>query len=318
MITNPAKPILKLSIVTTLYNSAPYIDEFFERICAEAKKITEEFEIVFVDDGSPDDSLHKALHLVSIEPRVKVVELSRNFGHHKAMMTALEHAAGEIVLLIDVDLEEPPELLGEFYSKLLAEGWDVVYGYQEQRKGDFFERISGSFAWLLLDLLSPIKIPHNHSTVRLMKHRYTQALIHHKEHKTAIGGLWVQTGFKQTGVKFEKLSRPGSSYRFSSRLMALLDSITSFSERPLFFVFFLGTGIFCLSTVISVALFVRWCSGHNLPGWISVMASVWVLGGLVILSIGILGLYISRIFIETKMRPYTIVREIHQEKNKID
>jgi putative glycosyltransferase len=302
-----------LSIVTTLYRSSIFIDEFVRRVTVQAEKITANFEIVFVDDGSPDDSLAKSVNLALTNPRIKVVELSRNFGHHKAMMTAVEHASGSLIFLIDVDLEEPPELLAEFHQKLISEGWDVVYGYQNKRKGGAFERVSGRIAWILLDSLTPVKIPHNHSTVRLMTRNYAQALIRHKEHKTAIGGLWVQTGFRQIGVGFSKSARDISSYRFRSRLTALLDSITSFSERPLIFVFFLGAGIFGLSALVSFSLLLLWLTGKTLPGWISVMASVWLLGGLVILSIGIVGLYTSRIFIETKHRPFTIVREIHQQ-----
>ncbi len=303
---------MKLSIVATLYNSGPYVEPFCQRICAEAEKITSEFEVILVDDGSPDNSLRVALDVLSRNSKIKVIELSRNFGHHKAMMTGLEHAQGQLVFLIDVDLEEPPELLGEFHHKLMEGDWDVVYGCQEQRKGEWFERTSGAFAWFLIDALITIKVPRNHSTVRLMKKRYVDALTLHKEHKTAIGGLWVLTGFRQLGVKFEKLSRTETSYRFSSRMLVLLDSVTSFSERPLYFVFYLGLAIFFLSTLVAAGLLAIWSTGKVLPGWISVMASVWILGGLVILSIGIVGLYVSRIFVETKMRPYTLVREVHE------
>ncbi len=302
---------MKLSIVATLYNSSAYVEQFCNRICAAAEKITSDFEVILVDDGSPDNSLNVALRLLRRNSKLKVVELSRNFGHHKAMMTGLDHAQGDLVFLIDVDLEEPPELLGEFYEKLIEGEWDVVYGCQDQRKGGWFERTSGALAWLFIDALIPMKVPRNHSTVRLMRRRYVDALVLHKEHKTAIGGLWIIAGFRQLGVKFEKLSRDKTSYRFSSRVLIFLDSVTSFSERPLYFVFFLGLGIFLLSTLVSGFLMARWLSGSVLPGWVSVMASVWILGGLAILSIGIVGLYISRIFVETKMRPYTLVREIH-------
>lgn len=306
---------VKLSVVATLYNSASFIDEFYRRICAEAESISPDFELIFVDDGSPDTSLEIALQLVSKDSRVNVIELSRNFGHHKAMMTGLSKASGERVFLIDVDLEEPPELLSKFYRKLNDEKWDVVYGCQEERKGDWFERQSGQVAWSLIDFFLPIKIPRNHSTVRLMTHRYAEALVSHGEHQTAIGGLWVITGFRQTGMTFEKRSREGSSYNFRSRLIALLESITSFSERPLYLVFFLGAGIFCLSAVVSCFLFYLWTTGRVLPGWISVMASVWILGGLAILCIGVVGLYVSRIFIETKSRPYTIIRQVHGQNS---
>jgi putative glycosyltransferase len=303
---------MRLSIVTTLYKSSPYIEEFHKRITAEAKKITEDYEIIMVDDGSPDDSLEVALNLLANDSHLRVIELSRNFGHHKAMMTGLEHALGELIFLIDVDLEEPPELLGEFHGKLAGEGWDVVYGYQElRRKGNWFEKYGGQLAWWLVDLMLPVRIPRNHCTVRLMTNNYTHALVRHKEHKTAIGGLWVMTGFKQTGVPFVKGSRGKSSYGFTTRLLMLLDSVTSFSELPLYIVFFLGLGILLMSAIVGFYLICRRLTGTVLAGWVSVMVSVWFLVGLAIFCIGVVGLYISRIFIETKMRPYTIIRRIY-------
>ncbi len=305
---------VELSIVTTLYMSSQYVEEFYKRATIEARKITADYEIVMVDDGSPDDSLQKALNLVRQDPHVHVIELARNFGHHKALMTGIEQARGQLIFLIDVDLEEPPELLGTFFNQLAAGQWDVVYGTQEARKGGLFEKYSGAVAWWLLDLLLPRKVPQNHSTVRLMRADYARALLLHKEHKTAIGGLWVETGFKQTGLKFKKLSRSTTSYRFTTRLTAMLDSITSFSERPLYFVFFLGLAILALSSCVSLSLLALWISGKTLPGWISVMASVWFLGGLAIFCIGVVGLYTSRIFVETKMRPYTIIRQVHHQE----
>src|SRR6266496_4492972 len=138
---------MKISLVTTLYKSAPYIEEFVERMRAEANKLTDEYEFILVDDGSPDDSLRTALALVQTEPRLKLIELSRNFGHHKAMMTGLEHASGDLVFLIDVDLEEPPELLTTFYERLSKEKLDVVFGFQRSRKGGIAERCLGWMAW---------------------------------------------------------------------------------------------------------------------------------------------------------------------------
>jgi putative glycosyltransferase len=302
---------MKLSIVTTLYKSADTSREFYDRISQEASKITDDYEIIMVDDGSPDDSLQIALELIETDPRVRVIELSRNFGHHKAMMTGLDYAQGDMVFLIDVDLEEPPELLGSFYQIYVKGQWDVVYGYQTRRKGKWLERTLGAIAWRLVRCMLPFDIPENHSTVRLMSHSYTRALVRHKEHNTAIGGLWVMTGFKQTGVPFTKLSRLKTSYALADRLIKLLDSVTSFSELPLYGVFFLGLSILALAGVVAVWLLFRWLTGVIAPGWVSVMVSVWFLGGLAIFCIGVVGLYTSRIFIETKMRPYTIVRKTY-------
>lgn len=302
---------MRISVVTTLYNSAPYIGEFVERTRAELQKLTDDHEFILVDDGSPDDSLRTALVLLRTEPRLRVIELSRNFGHHKAMMTGLEHASGDLVFLIDVDLEEPPELLGAFFATLRDEELDVVFGFQKARKGGLIERLGGHLAWRLLNLFLPVKIPHNHSTVRLMTRDYVDALVQHKEHKTAIGGLWVMTGFKQKGIEFEKESRGNTSYSMSRRLVLLMDSITSFSELPLFLVFYVGCAVLFGSILMGAYLIIRRFNGHLLEGWVSTMVSIAFFGGLTVFSIGVVGLYVSRIFIETKGRPYTLIRRIH-------
>jgi putative glycosyltransferase len=305
---------MKLSVVTTLYKTSEFIEEFVRRVTVEALKVTDDLEIILVDDGSPDNSLEIAVKLTERDKHLKVIELSRNFGHHKAMMTGLMHAQGDLVFLIDSDLEEPPELFGEFYSKMNEGDWDVVYGYQSDRKGKWFERNSGRLVWWFFNKLLPFKIPHNnHCTVRLMTKRYNDSLVMHKEHKTAIGGLWILAGFRQLGVEITKGLRPKSSYSFSHRLIMLLDSVTSFSEVPLYFVFYLGLIILFCSGIFGLYLIFLKLSGQVLSGWISTMASIWFLGGLAIFSIGIVGLYISRIFIETKNRPYTIIRNIYNK-----
>jgi putative glycosyltransferase len=308
---------MKLSVVTTLYQSAPYIEEFVRRVSVEAKKITDDYEIVMVDDGSPDNSLITALNIQKTDPHLRVIELSRNFGHHKAMMTGLEYARGELVFLIDVDLEEPPELLTRFRDEMNEGDWDVVYGVQKERNGGLIKKVGGRFGWWLIQLLVPVEIPFNLSTVRLMCSAYVRQLIRHKEHMTAIGGLWVLTGFRQQGLLFDKTSRGESSYSFVKRLRSLLDSVTSFSQVPLYGVFFLGLVIFFVSSVVTIALIIRRLTGYVLDGWISVMVSVWGLGGLILLCIGLVGLYISRIFIETKKRPYVIIRNVFGTDDQI-
>ena len=230
------------------------------------------------------------------------------------MMTGLEHATGDLVFLIDVDLEEPPELLGPFLALLRDEGLDVVFGYQKTRKGKVIERLGGYLAWRFLNLLLPVKIPQNHSTVRLMTRDYVNALVRHKEHKTAIGGLWVLTGFRQKGIPFEKKVRNATSYTMGRRLVVLLDSVTSFSELPLFLIFYAGCAVLLGSAVAGTYLIIRHFSGHLAAGWASTIVSIAFFGGLTVFSIGVVGLYVSRIFIETKGRPYTLIRRIHGEQ----
>jgi putative glycosyltransferase len=306
---------MKLSIVTALYDSAPYIDEFHRRVSSAASSLTDDFEIVMVDDGSTDGSLPIAKQLATRDDRVVVVELSRNFGHHKAMMTGLEMARGDFVFLIDVDLEEDPEWLPQFWRELHGAKVDlevdVVYGFQTARKGNFLERVGGAVHWWLIRRLSYYPIPENLVTARLMTRQYVQSLLRHREQKTAIGGLWAMTGYRQKGVAITKRSRGRSSYSLARRVAMSFEGITSFSEKPLIIVFVLGMAIFILACVGALYLTYRRLTGVLLSGWASVMVSIWMIGGLSIASMGVLGLYIARIFIETKRRPYSIIRAIH-------
>jgi putative glycosyltransferase len=305
---------MKLSIVTTLYKSVAYIEEFHRRISAEAARVTDDYEIVMVDDGSPDASLEVAIKIATRDPRVSVVELARNFGHHRAMMTGLRLAEGTLVFLIDVDLEEEPEWLSRFWRTMTEGNYDVVFGYQAQRKGKLMEKVGGAVHWWLIRKLSYYPIPENLVTARLMTRQYVRSLIRHREQKTAIGGLWALTGYKQVGLPVNKGFRGETSYSIIRRLAVGLDGLTSFSEKPLILVFLLGSMIFALSSIGAIYLIVRRLTGTLLSGWASLVVSVWMLGGLSIASIGVLGLYIARIFIETKGRPYSIIRKVHRHR----
>ena len=309
---------MKLSIVTTLYNSSSTIDEFCRRVVKAAEAVTRDFEIVLVDDGSPDDSLDIACRLAKDDSRIRVVELSRNFGHHKALMTGLDHADGDLCFLIDSDLEEDPALLVTFLKAFEAHDVDVVYGYQGRRKGSLVERVSGDIAYKLFNSLLSHPVPLNAVTVRLMKRAYVDSLLLHRERQTVIGGLWVLTGYRQLGLPVNKIARQTSTYSFWHRWHALIDSISAFSETPLVAIFYLGLAISSLSALMGGWLFIRWLFfGNILAGWVSVMLSVWFLGGVLIFCVGIIGIYISKIFIETKNRPYTIVRRVHGADHRL-
>jgi len=303
---------MKLSIVTTLYRSAGFIDEFYRRASEAAAKITADYEIVMVDDGSPDNSLDVALGLLQRDPRVRVVELSRNFGHHKALMTGLQHAMGELVFLIDSDLEEQPELIGRFHSEMAQGDWDVVFGYQQKRAGGLIRNHGGRLGWYLIDLLYSAKIPRNHCTVRLMRREYVDALLLHRESSVVIGGLWVITGFRQTGLAITKDHREHSSYTPVGRLAAFVNGVTAFSTTPLVLMALMGTFISFASFVLGLAVIAAKLINGSAVGWASIMVSIWFIGGIIVSCLGIIGIYISKIFIETKNRPYVIVRRIHQ------
>jgi putative glycosyltransferase len=230
------------------------VEPFCARAREAARAVAEDYEVVLVNDGSPDDSLRIAVGLHETDPRLRVVDLSRNFGHHRAMMTGLDHARGDIVFLIDVDLEERPELLASFWDEMTRTGADVVYGVQARRKGSWFERTTGAVFFKLFNLLSPVPMPPNLCTVRLMTRRYVDALVAHRERQLVIGGLWAITGFDQVPMSVEKGSREGSSYGLAKRISVLVNAVTSFSDRPLIAVFHLGVLIVLLASAAAAFL----------------------------------------------------------------
>lgn len=309
---------MKLSIVTTLYKSSLYVNEFYNRISVEARKITDDYEIIFVDDGSPDDSLNKTIALQHQDTKVVVIELSRNFGHHKAIMTGLAYATGDYVFLIDSDLEEEPELLERFWKELYKEkDLDVVYGIQENRKGGWFEKLSGGLFWKIINFMSTADIPYNLITARLMTKKYNASLCQYKEVEVFIAGIWADVGYKQKGINVKKNSHSISTYTLKKKISIAVTSITSFSSKPLLYIFYVGIIITLISIFfIFKLLYNKFVYDTAFEGWTSLIVSVWFFGGLIILLLGIIGIYLSKIFIEVKKRPSTIIKKIFENKNE--
>ncbi len=304
---------MKLSIVATLYGSERFVGEFHRRAsdCARAAA-GEDYEILLVNDGSPDRSLELAVELARGDPHVVVVDLSRNFGHHKAMMTGLANARGERIFLIDSDLEEEPEWLATFSGRMDAEACDVVYGVQNSRKGRAFERASGRWFYRIFRTVARIEIPENLVTARLMSRRYVDALLLHDEREMFMAGLWVITGFDQRAEVVTKHGTSRSTYTLRRKLSLVVNSVTSFSNAPLIGIFYVGLIISAIAGLYTAYLVVHWLFFSRPPsGYTSVMASIWLLGGFVISFIGIVGIYLSKIYSEAKRRPYAIVRRVY-------
>ncbi len=304
---------MKLSIIATLYQSAPYIEEFCRRAAAVAEQLAgESYEIVLVNDGSPDNSLDIAVSLTKTDSRLRVIDLSRNFGHHKAMMTGLAHTTGELVFLLDSDLEEQPEWLIPFAEQMDKEDCDVVFGIQETRKGGFIEQWTGEWFYKIFNMATKLNLPKNIVTARLMSRNYVNALLLHKEREFMIGGIWMITGFKQQSQTVLKLNTSETTYTLRRKLSLLVNSITSFSSAPLIGIFYTGIVISIISFIYIVyILYNRFFSAAPLSGWTSVMASIWFIGGMIISFLGIIGIYLSKIFSETKQRPNSIIRKIY-------
>jgi len=304
---------VKLSVVATLYESATTVGEFVRRARAAAAGLTDDFEIVLVNDGSPDASLDEALALFENEPRLRIVDLSRNFGHHLAIMTGLAHARGDLVFLLDSDLEEDPALLSAFHQEMLASGADVVFGVQSRRKGGVFERAAGSLFYSVFNRVSNVKVPRNVVTARLMTRRYVDALVAHRDREIFLLGLWTITGFRQVPVAIEKGDKGRTAYGPGRKAAVLVNSLTSFSNRPLVLIFYAGCLILGLATIAAVDLVVRrLVFGTLLQGWPSLIVSIWLLGGFTIFCLGVIGIYLAKIFTEVKDRPYTVVRRVYE------
>ncbi|STX39953.1 glycosyltransferase family 2 protein [Legionella feeleii] len=304
---------IKLSIVATLYQSANYIDQFYKRATVVAQQFAaDNYEIIFVNDGSPDSSLDLAIDISRHDNHVIVIDLSRNFGHHNAMKIGLENTKGEYVFLIDSDLEEEPEWLLPFSAQMKVEQADVIYGVQEKRKGGWFERYSGVLYYKILNWLLSIKHPKNITTARLMTRRYVDALMNYREIETIISCLWVITGFKQCPMPVKKTCKKQSTYGIFKKFSYFVNTITSFSAAPLKMIFFCGVFIFFVTMFYATYLIVgHYLMSKTVEGWTSIMVSVWMLGGMMISFIGILGIYLSKIFLEVKQRPYAIIRKIY-------
>jgi len=306
---------MKLSVVATLYQSEPYVGEFCSRVSDAARSLAgDAFEIILVNDGSPDRSLQVALSVQQLNPHVVIVDLSRNFGHHRAMMTGMAHARGEQIFLIDSDLEELPEWLLEFDAELRRTRSDVVYGVQRQRKGDRFEQLTGSWFYQMFRAVTGIQLPENVVTARLMTRRYVNALLLHDEREFFIAGLWHITGFDQQGWPVDKLSHSQTTYTLRRKVSLLVNSVTSFSNAPLIAIFYVGVSILLFALLYIATMVGLWMTSNKpISGYTSLIASIWLLGGLMISFMGVLGIYLAKIFSEAKRRPYTIVRDIFRK-----
>ncbi|WP_342051806.1 MULTISPECIES: glycosyltransferase family 2 protein [unclassified Cupriavidus] len=306
----------QLSVVTTLYQSAPYLAAFYTRIGAELSKLGVSYEIVFVNDGSPDNSLDLALGIQRHDEHVVVIDLSRNFGHHKAIMEGLSHARGERVFLIDCDLEEPPETLGAFYEKFEAEDCDVVYGVQETRKGKFFERMSGAAFYKLFNYLSDTEVPENWTIARIMSRRYVTSLVQFKEETMFLGGIMSAVGYRQIPLAVNKQHKGTTTYTLKRKIAAFTSAVTSFSEKPLKLVFYSGLGVSGVSFLYAIWLIAqKFIFGIPVDGWTTLAVSIWMIGGLVMLFLGIIGIYIAKIFLQTKQRPVSVIKHIYRKQD---
>ena len=305
-----------LSVVTSLYRSEQFLPAFIRSITrAISDADIAEYEIIFVNDGSPDDSVDVVLDAVRHNRSIKLVDLSRNFGHHKAFIAGMAYTKGDFVFLIDCDLEVSPAVLGRFLDTMRQSHADVVYGVQDKRKGGVVERVGGALFWRIFNRLSKTAVPPDILTERLMTRRYVDALLSLGDRNVFLGGMMYWTGFRQMGIPVVKDHREGrSTYSLRRRVSLLVEAVTSFSTIPLKLSLMAGLFITTCACIGVIVLVLRKLlnPGAIVMGYTSLMLAVVGMGGLILTTLGILGLYVSRIFTQTQARPLYIVRAFHE------
>lgn len=309
----PAVPAL--SIVSTMFRSRPYLPVFIDECAAAALAAGfQHWELVLVNDGSPDDSLAYALDRRAVDGRIKVVDLSRNFGHHPAMQAGLRHAQGELVFLIDCDLEVRPAALLDFVNKQRDSKADLVFGYQDQRKGGPFEQWSGSLFWRALNAMSDVQVPANSTTERIMTRRFVDALTQLGDHNLFLGGMMSWTGYLQLGLPVVKSQRDGrSTYTLWRRLQLMVTAISSFSSKPLTWLFNLGLLVTGVSfSYVLYLVFRKLVFDDALVGFTSLMALMAMSLGITTTALGLVGIYLGKVFSQVQGRPTYIVRDFHR------
>jgi glycosyltransferase involved in cell wall biosynthesis len=312
---------MKLTVIIPIYNESENIAELHERFTkttvlfhSELGLSNNDVEFLFINDGSEDDSLAQLLSLVARTPSYRLINFSRNFGHQKAVTAGLHHAKGEHVVIIDADLQDPPEFIVDLYKKQ-QQGFDVVYATRKKRNGEhFLKKITAKLFYRLLFKVTDISIPFDTGDFRIMNRNVVDVLNNMPEAHRFIRGMVSWVGFKQTGLEYERHERFAgqTKYPFKKMLRFAFDAITSFSILPLKLMIYVGFlaslfGILGAGYVVYIKFFTL----KTITGWSSIMIAILLMGGIQLLTIGIMGEYIGRISEESKKRPLYVIEKIY-------
>ncbi len=302
----------RISIVVPMYNESENVAIFFETLVPILDHIDSDWEVVCVDDGSADDTVARVKARHSQDSRIKLVSLSRNFGKEAALTAGLFHARGQAVIPMDADLQDPPELIVEMVEKW-REGFQVVLATRRLRNGDgMLKRITAAWFYRLIGKLSNIDIPKNTGDFRLMDRVVVDALLHLPERTRFMKGLLAWVGFRTTQVFYDRPERAAGNTKFNFRSLwkLALDGVFAFSTVPLKIWTYVGAVISLFSFSYAIYLIIRTItSGSDVPGYASIMVAVLFIGGIQLISLGIIGEYVGRIYRETKQRPLYLVQE---------
>ena len=310
---------VRISVVAPLYNEQENIDALFRRLLAVLEALNTSYEVICVNDGSRDNTLKNLVEYHQRYPQIKVVNLSRNFGKDIAMSAGIDYSQGMAVIPIDADLQDPPELIAEMIEKW-QQGYDVVYASRRVRIGEsWFKRFSAEGFYQVINKLSRVSIPPNTGDFRLIDRRVVESIKKMPERQRFMKGIFAWVGYKQTSILFDREPRyqGQTKWNYWKLWNFAIDGITSFSFLPLKVWTYVGLIIALVSLVYASFLILRTIIfGIDVPGYASLMVAVLFLGGIQLLTLGIIGEYIGRVYEEVKGRPIYLVRDCYGWENR--
>ncbi|WP_159788677.1 glycosyltransferase family 2 protein [Sodalinema gerasimenkoae] len=310
---------ITLSVVIPIYNEEANLGYLFERVLDSLQGLNISYEIICINDGSRDRSLEQLIEYHVKNPSIKIVNFSRNFGKDIALTAGLDHACGAAVIPLDADLQDPPELMGDLLEKW-RQGYDVVYATRRDRQGEsWLKRASASNFYRLLGRVSQVPIPQDTGDFRLMDRRVVEALKQLPERNRFMKGLFAWVGYRQVAIEYDRNPRHAgqSKWNYWQLWNFALDGITAFSSIPLKVWSYLGLGISLVALVYAVFLVIRTLiSGIDVPGYASLMVAVLFMGGVQLISLGVIGEYLGRVYEEVKGRPLYLVRDLYGFEGK--
>jgi dolichol-phosphate mannosyltransferase len=305
------KSTAHISIVTPVYGCANMLQSLYDRLVLTLAQITQDFEIIMVNDDSGDNAWDEIKKLSKIDSRVKGINLSRNFGQHRAITAGLDYAQGDWVVVMDCDLQDQPEEIIKLYNKA-QEGYDIVWGQRVQRQDSFFKKTSSKLFHIIYNYFTELNKDETIANFSIVSHQVINQMLKMKEQNRNYPIFVEWLGFKSTQIPIKHASREcgKSSYTFNKLINMAIDNIVSQSNKPLKLSIKFGFSISLLSVLYAIYLIIRYFIYKTpIEGWTSVMVSIYFIGGLLFANLGVLGLYIGKIFDETKDRPLYIVRE---------
>ncbi len=312
---------MKYSIIIPVYNEELVVRETYSRLKAVMDKADGSYELLFVNDGSQDKTIDILKELAVQDRHVKYLDFSRNFGHQIAITAGMDHATGSAIVVIDADLQDPPELILDMIEKW-KEGYEIVYAKRTKRKGEtFFKKQTAKIFYRLLRASTDIEIPLDTGDFRLLDRKVCDQLKGMKEQSRFVRGLVSWVGFKQTAIEYERDERLAgeTKYPLKKMLKFSMDGITSFSYKPLKLASLLGVMLSAASSLaILIVLYQRLFTDTTIPGWSSLLLTMLFFNGVMLIMLGVIGEYIGRIYDEAKNRPLYILRDSRQSEHESD